>query len=80
MNKFIDSAKQAFNYRLTEDGVPHMQVKECLAIIAISAAFVGGSAYVGQNVPSIVDWFENTISTDEGQDTGMSSAPRKTLG
>jgi hypothetical protein len=80
MQSFINKAKDAFNDRLKDDGVPHMQVKEFLAIIAIAAVFVGGCAYVGKNIPSIIDWFENTVSMDEGQDAEMSSVPKRILG
>ncbi len=76
----IENARSAFNYRLKDDEVPHMQVKEFLAIIAISAAFVGGCAYLGKNVPSIIDWLEEAVSTDAEQGATMSLVPKKTLG
>ncbi len=80
MNKLIDTAKQAFNYRIKDDGVPHMQVKEFLAIVALATTFIGGCAYVGNNLPSIMDWFENLASMDEEQGATTSSVPKKNLG
>ena len=79
MKSFVDKARNAFNYRLKDDGVPHMQVKEFLAIVAIVGALVGGSAYVGNNLSSIIDWFENAVSMDEEQDAATFSGQSRPL-